>query len=216
MANKFKYLYIHQFEWTNESGDLDFNGEPKNGSVYRAEDHKKYYRITLSENQQYIGFHLEKDMMQGEYPSWECDIEEITMGNLFDLNISNKDLQMMAEEESQLAEEEVDQEQMLLDDLGSSLFMLNDFDSDIYEAVTKVTTLVSDALASPSYIQIADGLAWDNRTAKVSNISIATYLLESYLNEQEPLKMTDLINAIYQLILETARVHKVAKHSAGI
>ena len=213
MASKRKYLYINQFDWMNESGDLDFNGEPKKGSVYSAEDHPKYYRITLSENQKYIGFHLEKSMMVGEYENWECDVEEITMDNLFNLNISNKDLQMMAEEEDRSVEEEVDQEQMLLDDLGSSLFMLNDFDTDVYEAVTKVTTLVSDALASPSYIQIADGLAWDNRTAKVSNISIATYLLESYLNEKDPLKMSDLINAIYQLVLETARIHKIAKQN---
>ena len=212
-----KYLYINQFDWKDAS--VDFQEEPKTNSIYKAEENKKFYRVILSVvNGAARGFDLEKKLMKGEFDTWDCDVEEVTLDNLFDLAISNKDLKMMAEDgdsiKEGIAEEQAEDslaEMTLLNGLGESLYELKEFDLDHYEALTSMTTKISDAISSPTYIQLTEGLSFDPRAARIANISIATNLLESHINNKNELDLSDILDAIYYLTLEVIRIHKTNK-----
>lgn len=213
---KHKYLYIHQFDW--KVNEMAFQEEPRTKGVYLAEETEKAYKITFpQENDMLTGFVLEKKLMKGEFETWDCDIEEITIDNLMDLKISTGDLKMMAQSDKKdlgIAEEQAEgtlEEMGLLDELGESLSMLKDFDADHYEALTSMATKISDAIASPSYIQLTDGLSFDPKTARIANISIATNLLESHINNKNELDLSDLLDAVYYLTLEVIRIHKTNK-----
>jgi len=209
----YKYLYINQFDWKDVDRDINFNGEPKTNSVYLAENHNTFYRVILSRDVGLMGFVLEKKLMEGEYDNWVCDVEEVGIKNLLMLGISNKDLKMMAADVEETQEQPPQQETefSLLDSLGKSLYMLKDFDPEFYEAVTSMTTKIADAISSPSYIQLTEGLSFHPQAARNSNVSIATYLLECHLNAIDKSELKDLLDAVYYLTLEVVRIHKMNK-----
>jgi len=213
---KHKYLYIHQFDW--KVNEMAFQEEPRVGGVYLAEETEKAYKITFPIDDDMItGFVLEKKLMKGEFETWDCDIEEVAIDNLMDLKIATKDLKMMAEgsEGDYDMDEEMDigmaKEMWLLDELGDSLSALRDFDVEHYEALTSMATKISDAISSPSYIQLTDGLSFDPKSARIANISIAANLLESHINNKNELDLSDLLDAVYYLTLEVIRIHKTNK-----
>jgi len=210
-----KYLYIHHFDWKEPEAMERFGEEPKSNSVYLAENNKAFYRVILSSSpDMFAGFVLEKKLMEGEYDAWDCDVEEVTIKNLLSLNILNKDLKMMSEdvvEDEEIPQQERNKEFVLLDDLAESLYALKEFDNDFYEALTSMTTKIADAIASPNYIQLTEGLSFNPVTAKIANISIASNLLESHINNKDELALSDLLDAIYYLTLETTRIHKMNK-----
>ena len=210
-----KYLYIHSWIWKDMEGEKIFDGRPKSGRVYLADEQKAVYRIILKTADRFMGIDLPKELMvsEGNHESWDCNIELVTARNLLDLGISTPDLKMMAEEEEP-QEPVMDKDALmekLLDDLGSSLYMLNDFDEDMYEAIVKITTRVSDALSNPQYVSLLDGLAWSPQTAKISNVTLATNHLEAYLNNNKESDISSLLDAIFQISIEIIRKHKILK-----
>lgn len=223
---KNKFLYVHKFEWVSLEDSQEYKGSPAVGAVYPAEEHGEFYTfgITGKDKTKKIGFQLQKDAMEGDYENWDCHFEEITLDNLFDLDISTRDLKKMAgivppaeplpaielEEEKQEPIEDINT--AIFDEMGASLFNLQNFDEDVYEALVMITRMVADSIVSTRYVKLTDGLEWNEpEISKVSNIAIATHLLERYINEKNPMKLGDIIDAIYQLTVEVSRVHKIAK-----
>jgi len=207
-----KYLYIHKFEWNDEFGASMFNGEPKNGRVYLAEESTHKYRILLLPTQEYAGVNIKKDDLVGSGENWDCDIEVVSIDNLLDLELSSKDLKMMAENvpaESMISEDDIIA--VMLDSLDQSLGDLMNTDPDAHEALVMISTILSESMINPTFISLTEGMENHPKTAKITNISIAISELESYLNEPNHLEMSYVLNALRQLFIETIRLHKLNK-----
>jgi len=211
------YLYIHQFEWNDEIGSEMFHGEPKKGRVYYAEDLGDMYQVTVAPTQSYAGVTIKKShLVDSSHEAWDCDVEVVTIYNLLELDISNKDLKMMADGELEESEEATTETRnnQLLDDLGESLNELRAYDNDAYEAMVMITTIMAESVLKPRYISLTEGLEQDLRTAKTTNVAIIASELESYINEPDPFEMSYLLNAVRQILIETIRLHKLNKLNA--
>jgi hypothetical protein len=211
-----KDLYIHKFDWNDEGGSMMFNGEPKQGRIYSGEDHDRYYRMVIDNTKEYVGVNIYKSELVSDGGSWDCDIEIVSPSNLLDLDISSKDLKMMAEDEPMdrdvVTEEDIND--IMIADLGDSLSRLREHDEDAYETMVKLVTIMAESLVDPNYIGLTNTLEQHPATAKVANTSLAVGYLEAHLNAESILEMNYLLNAIRQLFVETIRLHKLNKKNA--
>jgi hypothetical protein len=210
-----KYLYIHKFDWNDESSSLMFNGEPKSNRVYFAEDDGDKYLLMIDQTKEYAGLSIQKGEFEITGENWDCDIEEVSVNNLLDLDLSTKDLKMMAENKLDKPTKENTEETFhleLIDSLGEVLSELRDYDKEAYETLVMITTVMSSAILSDGYIDLVGDLEKNPRTAKIANVSIATSWLEAYMNDINPLDMSHLLNSLRQLTIETIRLHKLNKN----
>jgi len=230
----FQFLYFTEFKWIDIGQKDYFGGEPNSSRVYKAiDDSKLFWRIPLGDSG---GIALEKDQTINEdHDQWSCDYVEITKKNLLDLDICLDDLKGMrdalrdpladfttthnegddfvvhgeerAEEERSMSKEA---HKKLITLMKESLKELRAFDMDHYETMIALTTMISEALATPSHIALTDGIAWSEKTGKIANITMATQNLESYLNTNKAgaVAASDLIDAIYSITIEIIRLKK--------
>jgi hypothetical protein len=208
MKNR-SFLFFRKFHWNTPDGMVF----PKEGRVYLSDSEGDRHIVPFEDS---TGLFLEKESMNGEFETWSCEVEEITLDNLLDLPITANDIKMMAATENimdGMLDHEENHERRILDEMGSSLFLLKDDDPDAYEAFLKIITLLSDSYSSRAYIALTDDLMWNPVTARLSNITLASYQLESYLNEKDPTKIGDLLNSIYTLFTEVVRKHKELKQN---
>jgi len=215
----YKYLYIHKFGWLDEQGTLDFDGEPKSNTVYKADEEEYFYKISLQQNQEKVGIAIQKDglICDGEDgESWTCEIEVVTSENLFDLNISEQDLSMMANEVShKIGFNPEGLNKVLMSEMKDALLDLKSFDVEMFEAMTSITTLMSKSMTSSPYITITDGLAWHPRSAKISAVSNSVMCLQRYINDEED-DTNEVLEAIFIMITELMRQHKLHRHDMGL
>lgn len=202
------FLFFREFEWNTPQK----NTYPKEGRVYLSAIEKKNFVVPFNDG---TGLFLEKELMEGEYENWNCNVEEVTIDNLLDLPIKADDIKMMAniEDTGEVAMETPSEYSSIIEDLGSSLFMLRDEDPDSYEALVSMMTILSDGLLGGNYIALTNDLSWNPATAKIANVTAATLQIESYLNESDPTKIGDILNAIYTLTVEIVRKHKLLKNN---
>lgn len=224
---KVRYIYIKSFEWIDQAMGDRLGGEPIIGRVYRAldEEDSTFYRIALK----FGGIALHKNPANVTQDDvWACDYELITKKNILPLAITYTDLKMMLDDEdnsdpmnrpkivleSDAGEPEFKgPENVELEDfMEESLKELMVFDMDMYESLLRLTINLADALITPAYIPLTDGMGWNSKTGKTTNVTIATYSLEKYLNQNnnEP---NNLFNAAFGITTEIIRLYKTKKNN---
>ena len=214
----YKYLYINNFEWTDEGMMDDFGDNPKDGGVYKAKNESLFYKINIdSSNPESAGVAIQKRELvnDGEDSAWICDIELVSAENLFTLDISEQDLSMMANDKD--SPEEIGQDNLnktLMSQMKDSLLTLKDFDVEMFEALSRVTTLMAMSITDSPYITLTDGLTWHPHTAKVSAVSLAVGHLERYLNSDDD--TNDVLEALFVMITEMMRQHKMHRNDVEL
>lgn len=200
------FLFFREFKWKTPE-KLPY---PKEGRVYLSVDEKDNFIVPFDDG---TGLFLEKDSLTGEYETWDCDVDEVTFDNILELPIKAEDIKMMAtvEETGEVEMQAEEDNANIVKELGSSLYMLREEDPDAYEAVVSMVTMIADGLVGGNYIELTSDLSWNPATAKIANVTAATMQIESYLNESNPTKIGDLLNAIYTLTVEIVRKHKLLK-----
>jgi len=211
-----RYLYVKSFEWNDEPSSKMFRGEPKKNRVYYAEDFGSKYRIILDPTKSYAGISIKKENLSSSGEAWDCDMEIVSIHNLLDLDLSSKDLKMMADE--QLRDEKhvlpkKEEPLTLVGNLGNVLYKLRVHDNDAYEAVVKLTTVLADSmLGTGSHIDLMSNLEKSPLSARIANVAVTVSEIDSYLNHKNPLDMSHLLNAARQLFIEIIRMHKLNKN----
>ena len=215
-----KYLYIHNFGWLDEEGKFDFDGEPFSNTVYKAREESLFYKIDLKRNQENIGIALEKKdglKTEGEEgEAWRCDIEVVTATNLFDLDISDKDLSMMANDVShEVGFNPEGLNTMIMSEMKESLLELKSMDEEMFEALARITTVMAQSITNTRRVVLTDAIQWNPNTAKTTSIALSINALELYLNDEGD-DTNYVLDAIYPLVIELMRQHKLNRYADDI
>lgn len=209
----YKYLYINGFTWLDEEMMDSFGYEPKVGHVYKASDNAMFYKLTFKENQEHSGVNIQKSDLKNddETGNWTCDIEVITVKNLFDFDISDKDMSMMANDVSHEIDYNPDgMDKMVKNDLKEALTELREMDNEMYEALSRVTSIMARAITDGSRVVLTDTMQWHPKTAKTTSVALTISALELYLSSDDDTNY--VLDAIYPLIIEMMRQHKIHRH----
>jgi hypothetical protein len=93
------YLYIRSFEWIDPMDTESKDGHPMVGKVYRTVHNKdtNSYRLIYEKEGVMIGIYLPKLTVTAvdettKEPGYKANIEEITIKNILDFNLSEEDL----------------------------------------------------------------------------------------------------------------------------
>jgi hypothetical protein len=92
---EFKYLYINSFKWLSLEESYGINGHPASGRVYRAEfnHNDKSYGIVVEEKRTKLL--LDTLQSAGEPRGYTCDVVEISLDNILNLDIKLEDLKQI-------------------------------------------------------------------------------------------------------------------------
>lgn len=218
-----KYFYVKSFKWNVPMGVEMFDGNPKKGKVYRGwqNANTEGYRLIFKTLNAIV---LEQLYSDGSSLSYTSDIAEITMKNVLDLPLTEKDLDLLnmwmdsgntdlmpAEppvlDISNMISKALDKKselEILLDTLHNDIEELADMDTLMLYQVSKI---VSYALSEIHALRVGpfdyDWLNMDKQHGMGANVSSALKSLYSYMGSKE--NEETIMSSIHDLLVEMKR-----------
>jgi hypothetical protein len=217
---------VNHFEWADDQDDAFFEGHLKKGRVYQATenivDGVPSYRININlkrgENSAIVVDHL-----TGEYEKCTYKLTRVEGESIMDLDILDKDMEMMAYERSHLdsitIEAELPKPEMVTEGDKSKIAIektvellkaIEKEDSDMVKFLLLIINETKEALEDNTYLPLTDALSMrQDNIGRVVNSTLIAAHVEGHLNSTDN-NPTHLLNAVFTILLELKRTVKTS------